>query len=63
MAKTIRNEFDKHLSYEKLMKAHYESCKGKSTKPQIIKFNLKKEEYIQWIYEHLKSGTYKHGRV
>ena len=61
MAKTIRNEFNKKLSYEKLMKAHYESSKGKSIKPEIIKFNLKKEEYINWLYEELKNGRYKHG--
>lgn len=28
MAKTIRNEFDKALSYENLMKAHLQSRKG-----------------------------------
>ncbi len=29
MPRTIRNEFDKKLSYENLMKAHYLSRKGK----------------------------------
>lgn len=60
MAKTIRNQYDKYLNYENLMKAHYESSKGKSSKPEIIKFNLKKEEYIMWLYDCLKNGTYKH---
>lgn len=61
MPKTIRNEFDKYLSYEKLEEAHRLSQKGKTTKKEVILFNLKKEEYIKWLYEQLKSGTYEHG--
>ena len=61
MAKTIRNEFDKALSYENLMKAHLQSRKGKGYRKEIILFNLKQEEYIMWLYEELKSLKYKHG--
>ena len=61
MAKTIRNEFDKALSYENLMKAHLQSKKGKGYRKEIILFNLKQEEYIMWLYEQLKSSKYKHG--
>lgn len=60
MARTIRNEFDKKLSYENLMKAHNLSKRGKGYRKEIIKFNLKKEEYIMWIYEKLKNKKYKH---
>ena len=60
MPKTIRNEFDKKLSYENLMKAHKLSRKGKGYRKEIILFNLKQEDYIMWLYEKLKSGTYKH---
>ncbi len=60
MPKTIRNEFDKKLSYENLMKAHKLSRKGKGYRKEIILFNLKQEEYIMWLYEKLKTGTYKH---
>lgn len=60
MPRTIRNQYDKKLTYENLMKAHIESRKGKSTKKDIILFNLKQEEYIMWLYEQLKKGTYKH---
>lgn len=60
MPKTIRNEYYKKLSYEKLMKAHLESRKGKSTRKEIIQFNLKQEEYIMWLYEQLKNRTYRH---
>ena len=44
MPRTIRNEYYKKLSYEKLMQVHLESRKGKSTRKEIIQFNLKQEE-------------------
>ena len=61
MAKTIRNLYDKELSYENLMKAHMQSRKNKNNKDEIILFNLKQEEYIKWLYKKLKNMTYKHG--
>ena len=60
MPKTRRNEFKKKLSYESLMLAHKLSRKGKCYRKEIILFNLKQEEYIMWLYEKLKNGTYKH---
>ncbi len=60
MPKTIRNEFNKKLSYESLMQAHKLSKKGKGYRKEIILFNLKQEEYIIWLYGRLKDGTYKH---
>lgn len=61
MAKILRNEFDKYLTYENLMKAHFKSRKGKGYRKEIILFNLKQEEHIMWLYERLKSRKYKHG--
>ncbi|MBO5005683.1 MAG: group II intron reverse transcriptase domain-containing protein [Clostridia bacterium] len=61
MPKTIKNQFDKYLTYENLMRAHIESRKNKSYKEEIILFNLKQEEYIKWLLEELRKGTYKHG--
>ena len=61
MSKTIRNVYDKYLTYENLMKAHKKSQTGKTTRKNVIKFNLKQEEYIMWLYERLKTKTYKHG--
>ena len=61
MPRTIRNQFDKKLTYEKLMQAHNLSKKGKGYRNEIILFNLKQEEYINWLYENLKNGRYKHG--
>ena len=63
MPRTIRNQFDKKLTYENLMKAHLDSRKGKSLRKEIILFNLKQEEYIMWLYERLKNGTYKHSGI
>ena len=40
MSKTIRNEFDKQLTYEKLMIAHKLSRKGKGYRKDVILFNL-----------------------
>ena len=60
MPKTIRNEFDKKLTFDSLMKAHRLSRKGKGLRCEIILFNLKQEEYIMWLLENLKNGTYKH---
>ena len=51
MAKTLRNEYDKNLTYENLMKAHIQSRKGKGYRKEIILFNLKQEEYIMWLKE------------
>lgn len=61
MPKTIKNEFDKNLTYEKLMTAHIKSRKGKGYRKEIIEFNLKQEEYIMWLLEQLKTQKYKHG--
>lgn len=61
MPKTIRNVYDKYLTYENLMKAHIKSQSGKTTRRNVVKFNLKQEEYIMWLYERLKTRTYKHG--
>ena len=60
MPKTIRNQYDKKLTYDNLMQAHKESRKGKGLRKEIINFNLKQEEYIMWLYEMLKTGRYKH---
>ena len=62
MPKTIRNKYEKALSYETLMKAHMQSRKGKGYRKEIILFNLKQEEYIMWLYEQLKLCKYKHGK-
>ena len=55
MPKTLKNEFDKKLTYENLMEAHIKSRKGKGYRKEIIEFNLKQEEYIMWLLEQLQT--------
>lgn len=50
MAKWIRNEYDKKLTYENLLKAHLSSRKGKRLRKDVILFSIKEEEYIQYLY-------------
>lgn len=61
MPNTVRNSYYKNLTYEKLMEAHIKSKKGKGYRNEIIKFNLKQEEYIIWLLEQLKTKKYEHG--
>lgn len=61
MPKTIKNEYDKYLNYNKLMEAHLKSRQCKRCKKDIILFDLKQEDYIKYLYEELKNMTYKHG--
>ena len=62
MPKTLRNQFDKFLSYESLMEAHKMCQKGKKNRLNVIRFNMKKEDYIWWLYNELKNRTYQHGK-
>ena len=57
MPKTIRNQYYKFLTYEKLMEAHKKSKKGKGYRKELILFNLKQEEYILYLLENLKNKT------
>ena len=61
MPKTIRNKYYKYLSYDRLMEAHLKARKGKGYREEIIKFNLKQEEYIMYLLDVLRNKTYKHG--
>ena len=60
MPKTIRNKYYKYLSFDRLMEAHKKARKGKGMRKEIIKFNLKQEEYIYYLLEVLGNKTYKH---
>ena len=62
MAKWIRNQYDKELKYEKLMNSQKRSKSGKGLRREVILFSLKEEEYIEYLYEKLKTGTYIHGK-
>jgi len=61
MPKTIRNLYDKCLTYENLMLCHKKSKKGKGGRENVVRFEFRREEYILHLYQTLKDGTYKHG--
>ena len=61
MPKTLRNKYYEKLCFEKLMEAHRKARRGKGLRKEIIKFNLKQEEYIYYLLEVLSNKTYKHG--
>jgi retron-type reverse transcriptase len=62
LCKTIRNEFDKNLTFEKLEEAHIRASKGKRNKEEVIKFEMDLESNLVGIYKDLKNGTYKFGK-
>ena len=62
MPKTIRNQFDKFLTYERLLEAHNLTQRGKVSKQEVIEFNSNRDVYLNWICEELKNGTYEHGQ-
>ncbi len=61
MPKTIRNKYYKYLTFNRLMEAHKKARRGKGYREEIIKFNLKQEEYIMYLLERLRNKSYKHG--
>ena len=57
MARWIRNQYDKALTYENLMKAHKLSKRGKFLRKDVILFSMDVEENIQKLYEELKNDA------
>lgn len=62
MPKTIRNEYDKHLTFNKLLEAHERARKGKNSKKDVLKFNIDLETNLINILNSLKKQTYKTGK-
>lgn len=61
MPKTIRNVYDKAVSFEALLEAHYKARKGKREKKNIILTELTLEQNLLELEQKLKTGTYRHG--
>ena len=62
MPKTIRNVYDKAVSFDKILKAHKKARRGKREKKDVIIFELNLESEILRIEEELKYGRYKPGK-
>ena len=61
MPKTIRNKYDKAVTFEKLLKAHKKARCGKREKKKVIEFELELESELLDLEKALKTGTYRHG--
>ena len=57
MPKTIRNLYDKKLTYDSLMKAHYKSRTGKGYRKEIILFNLKQVLKAKYYFRYMDGAT------
>ncbi|HOO67814.1 MAG TPA: reverse transcriptase domain-containing protein [Bacilli bacterium] len=62
MSKTIKNSFNKNLTYEKMLKAYERALKNKASKKDVLKFNVDLETNLWNIINELKKGTYKMGK-
>lgn len=62
MCKTIKNCFNKNLTFNKMMSAYERSRKGKGLRKEIIKFEMDLESNIINIINELKSNKYKVGK-
>ena len=61
MPKTIRNKYDKYVTFEKLLEAHKKARRGKREKRKVIEFELELESQLLDLERELKTGRYKHG--
>lgn len=59
MPKTIRNVYDKAVSFDKILIAHKKARRGKREKKEVILFELNLESEILRLEEELKHGKYK----
>lgn len=62
MPETIRNVYDKEVSFEKLLEAHRKARRGKREKRNVILLELVLEEQLLQLEKDLKNCTYKHGK-
>src|SRR5574344_1627965 len=62
MPKTIKNIFDKKLTFISLIKAHKRAVMGKRNKIEVLLFEMDLETNIANIYDNLKNEKYKLGK-
>ena len=61
LPKTIRNQFNQKLTFEKLLQAHYRARKHKAYKNEVIKFEFNLENNIINLKNNLENKTYRLG--
>lgn len=62
MPKTIKNCFDKKLTFEKLMEAHKRARQHKSYKNELIKFEMNLENNITNLLNNIKNEKFRVGK-
>lgn len=62
MPKTIRNQFDKKLTFEKLLNAHNRAKKNKTERKEVLLFELDLETNITNLLSSIKNKNYKPGK-
>ena len=62
MSKTIRNVFDRKLTYIKLIEAHYRAVLGKKKKREVLLFEEDLETNVYNLLYKLERGIYKLGK-
>lgn len=62
MPKKINNIFDKNLTFEKLIEAHYRAVIGKRHKKEIINYEIDLETNIINLLNNIKQDNYKQGK-
>lgn len=62
MPKTIKNCFDKNLTFEKLLDAHNRARKHKTYKNEVIRFELNLENNITNLLNNIKNNRYHVGK-
>lgn len=62
MPKTLRNVYDKAVSFDKLLMAHKKARKGKREKREVIIFELNLESEILRLEHELKHCKYMSGQ-
>ena len=62
MCQSIKNVFDKNLTFIKLLEAHERARKGKNYKKEVIRFEIDLESNLINIIKEIKSGKYKFGK-
>lgn len=61
MSKTIKNSFDKNLTFEKMLAAHKRASKGKKNKRELVLFEMDLETNLIRIINEISEGRYKFG--
>lgn len=62
MPHKIKKEFDKKLTFQKLLEAHYRARKLKAKKAEVIKFEMNLENNLTNLLRKLKNEEYRNGK-